>query len=71
MMKDWVSLFADYITPNGTNVTDACLAAGKRYITQLNQVSFPTKIKVLLQIFLALTCENHKEHLIFRRMVQH
>ena len=42
-MKDWVGLFADYITPNGTNVSDACLQAGERYIKQLNQVSFPTK----------------------------
>jgi len=36
---DWVSLFADYITPNGTNVTDACLLAGQRYINQLNQAN--------------------------------
>ena len=41
-MKDWVSLFADYITPNGPNVTDACIAAGKHYINQLNQVACPT-----------------------------
>ena len=47
MIKDWVSLFADYITPNGTNVTDACLLAGQRYINQLNQVGF-LQSKVLL-----------------------
>jgi len=36
---DWVSLFADYITPNGTGVSDNCLKAGEHYIKQLNQAN--------------------------------
>ena len=36
--KDLPSLFADYITPNGTGVSDVCLEAGALYIKQLNQV---------------------------------
>ena len=70
MIKDWVSLFADYITPNGTNVTDACLLAGQRYINQLNQVGF-LQSKVLLyqkEILcpkLALFCVNLKLWPIF------
>ena len=38
-MKDWVSLFADYITPNGPGVNQTCIDAGKLYIKQLNQVT--------------------------------
>ena len=38
--KDLPSLFADYITPNGTGVSDVCLEAGALYIKQLNQVFF-------------------------------
>ena len=49
-MKDWVGLFADYITPNGTNVSEACLKAGERYITQLNQVGFPTNLRFSSEI---------------------
>ena len=38
--KDLPSLFADYITPNGTGVSDVCLEAGALYIKQLNQVFY-------------------------------
>ena len=38
LMKDWVGLFADYITPDGPGVNQSCIDAGKLYIKQLSQV---------------------------------
>ena len=58
--KDLPSLFADYITPNGTGVSDVCLEAGALYIKQLNQVFYhfflPHSKQFLSQHRLSQTC---------------